>query len=63
VPDPLGGRMYDRILGIELMHREIGGHRSIVGWIEGPLALAQEDVTITGHAIEVRNSGATVSSS
>jgi len=42
VPDPLGGRMYDRILGIELMHREIGGHRSIVGWIEGPLALAQE---------------------
>ncbi len=43
IPDPLGGgRMHDRIKGIELMYREIGGHRSIVGWVEGPLALAQE---------------------
>lgn len=43
IPDPLGGgRMHDRIKSIELMVKEIGGHRSIVGWIEGPLALAQE---------------------
>lgn len=43
VPDPLsGGRMHDRIKGIEIMGREIGGYRSVVGWIEGPLALAQE---------------------
>ena len=43
IPDPMGGgRMHDRIRGIEKMAREIGGHRSIVGWVEGPLALAQE---------------------
>ena len=43
LPDPLGGgRMHDRIRGIEMMYREVGGHRSIVGWVEGPLALAQE---------------------
>jgi MtaA/CmuA family methyltransferase len=43
VPDPVGGgRMHDRIRAIEQMHREAGGHLSIVGWVEGPLALAQE---------------------
>ncbi len=43
VPDPMAsGRMHDRITGIEAMVREVGGYRSIVGWIEGPLALAQE---------------------
>jgi len=43
IPDPLGGgRMHDRITSIEMMYREVGGHRSIVGWVEGPLALAQE---------------------
>jgi MtaA/CmuA family methyltransferase len=43
VPDPLGGgRMHDRIKGIEAMHQEFGGEVSIVGWVEGPLALAAE---------------------
>jgi MtaA/CmuA family methyltransferase len=43
VPDPLGGgRMHDRIQAIEFMRREVGQEKSIVGWIEGPLALGQE---------------------
>ena len=43
VPDPLGGgRMHDRIKGIEVMHQEFGGEVSIVGWVEGPLALGAE---------------------
>lgn len=43
VPDPLGGgRMHDRVKGIELMRRTAGPGMSIVGWIEGPLALAAE---------------------
>ncbi len=43
IPDPLGGgRMHDRIKAIEIMRREFGGEVSIVGWVEGPLALAGE---------------------
>jgi MtaA/CmuA family methyltransferase len=43
IPDPLGGgRMHDRIRAIEICLRELRGERSIVGWIEGPLALAGE---------------------
>ena len=43
IPDPLGGgRMHDRIKAIEIMHREFAGEVSIVGWVEGPLALGQE---------------------
>lgn len=43
IPDPLGGgRMHDRIKAIEIMHQEFGGEVSIVGWVEGPLALGQE---------------------
>jgi len=43
IPNPLGGgRMHDRIKSIELMHEEFGGEVSIVGWVEGPLALAAE---------------------
>jgi MtaA/CmuA family methyltransferase len=43
IPDPLGGgRMHDRIKAIEVMHQEFGGEVSIVGWVEGPLALAAE---------------------
>lgn len=43
VPDPLGGgRMHDRIKAIEILSREYGGEVPIVGWVEGPLALAQE---------------------
>jgi len=43
IPDPLGGgRMHDRVKAIEIMRREAGSGMSIVGWIEGPLALAAE---------------------
>jgi len=43
LPDPVGGgRMHDRVKGIGLMRRESGPGMSIVGWVEGPLALAQE---------------------
>jgi MtaA/CmuA family methyltransferase len=43
IPDPLGGgRMHDRIHSIEICLRELRGENSIVGWIEGPLALAAE---------------------
>ena len=43
IPDPLGGgRMHDRIRAIEICLRELRGEISIVGWIEGPLALAAE---------------------
>jgi MtaA/CmuA family methyltransferase len=43
VPDPTReGRMYDRIKAIEIMRREGGPEVSIVGWVEGPLALAAE---------------------
>ena len=43
IPDPLGGgRMHDRIKGIQIMRQEFGGEVPIVGWVEGPLALGQE---------------------
>ncbi len=43
VPDPhREGRMHDRIRAVEICRRELGGETSIVGWVEGPLALAQE---------------------
>jgi uroporphyrinogen-III decarboxylase len=43
VQDPLGGgRMHDRIRAIEICLRELRGEKSIVGWVEGPLALAAE---------------------
>jgi MtaA/CmuA family methyltransferase len=43
VPDPFGGgRMHDRIKAIEIMRREVGDEKSIVGWVEGPLALGAE---------------------
>jgi MtaA/CmuA family methyltransferase len=43
VPDPEApGRMRDRIEAIRIMRREAGPGMSIVGWVEGPLALAQE---------------------
>lgn len=43
VPDPMGGgRMHDRIKAIEVLRQDIGKEFSIVGWVEGPLALAAE---------------------
>ena len=43
VPDPLApGRMRDRIESIEIMRQAAGTGASIVGWVEGPLALGAE---------------------
>lgn len=43
VPDPWApGRMRDRIEAIRLMRERAGAGMSIVGWVEGPLALGQE---------------------
>ena len=43
VPDPLApGRMRDRIESIEIMRQSAGPGASIVGWVEGPLALGAE---------------------
>jgi MtaA/CmuA family methyltransferase len=43
VPDPMApGRMRERIESIALMRAEAGPGASIVGWVEGPLALAAE---------------------
>ena len=43
VPDPhREGRMHDRIRAIEICRHELRGETSVVGWVEGPLALAQE---------------------
>ncbi|HWQ93558.1 MAG TPA: uroporphyrinogen decarboxylase family protein [Clostridia bacterium] len=43
LPDPFGGgRMHDRIKAIEIMRRAVGDEKSIVGWVEGPLALGAE---------------------
>ncbi|HEY3416614.1 MAG TPA: uroporphyrinogen decarboxylase family protein, partial [Armatimonadota bacterium] len=36
------GRMHDRIVGIQAMRQAVGDNTSIVGWVEGPLALAAE---------------------
>ncbi len=43
VPDPMApGRMRDRIDSIEIMRENAGPGTSIVGWVEGPLALGAE---------------------
>jgi MtaA/CmuA family methyltransferase len=43
IPDPLSpGRMRERVESISLMRAEAGPGASIVGWVEGPLALAAE---------------------
>lgn len=43
VPDPMApGRMRDRIDSIEIMRRSAAPGTSIVGWVEGPLALGAE---------------------
>ena len=43
VPDPMApGRMRERVESIALMRAEAGPGASIVGWVEGPLALAAE---------------------
>jgi MtaA/CmuA family methyltransferase len=43
MPDPHAeGRMHDRIQAIEICAQELRGETSVVGWVEGPLALAQE---------------------
>lgn len=42
-PDPLGGgRMEDRVRGVELLRRRVGSVRFVEGWIEGPCAEAAD---------------------
>jgi MtaA/CmuA family methyltransferase len=43
VPDPMAlGRMRDRVESISIMREAAGSDMSIVGWVEGPLALGAE---------------------
>jgi MtaA/CmuA family methyltransferase len=43
VPDPLGGgRMQDRVEAAAAFRRQVGGHRLIEGWTEGPCAEAAD---------------------
>lgn len=38
-PDPLGGgRMFDRVQGVELLKKRTGQDRVVEGWVEGPCA-------------------------
>ena len=42
-PDPFGGgRMLDRISGVELLKQRVGGEKLVEGWIEGPCAEAAD---------------------
>lgn len=42
VPDPLAGRMGDRMQAIALFRERVGGEKLIEGWIEGPCAEAAD---------------------
>ncbi|MFZ2655151.1 MAG: uroporphyrinogen decarboxylase family protein [Victivallales bacterium] len=43
LPDPLGGgRMHDRIKGVELFKQKLGNSVFIEGWVEGPCAEASD---------------------
>lgn len=43
LPDPVGGgRMHDRIKGVELFKRKTGNEIFIEGWVEGPCAEASD---------------------
>jgi MtaA/CmuA family methyltransferase len=43
LPDPLGGgRMHDRIKGVDLFKRKTGNQIFIEGWVEGPCAEASD---------------------
>jgi MtaA/CmuA family methyltransferase len=56
VPDPHAeGRMRDRIESIELCLQELGGETSIVGWVEGPMALGQELRGLTRIMTDVKD--------
>jgi MtaA/CmuA family methyltransferase len=42
-PDPRGGgRMHDRVKGVELLAAEVGADVPVLGWIEGPIAEAAD---------------------
>jgi MtaA/CmuA family methyltransferase len=42
-PDPYGGgRMHDRVLGVEALSANVGGDKLVEGWVEGPIAEAAD---------------------
>ncbi len=42
-PDPLGGgRMHDRVLGVQLLKQRVGRAKVVEGWVEGPCAQAAD---------------------
>jgi MtaA/CmuA family methyltransferase len=41
-PDPLLGRMGDRVCGVRLLRGRAGGERVVEGWVEGPCALGAD---------------------
>ena len=43
MPDPLGGgRMHDRVLGVEALAKAVGRDTIVEGWVEGPCAEAAD---------------------
>lgn len=42
IPDPAVGRMGNRVRGVELFRKKVGGQLFIEGWIEGPCAEAAD---------------------
>jgi len=42
IPDPLGGRMHDRVRAAALFKERVGEEKLIEGWIEGPCAEAAD---------------------
>lgn len=41
LPDPLGGgRMHDRVRGVALLRQRLGPEFPVLGWVEGPIAMA-----------------------
>lgn len=53
-PDPLGGgRMHDRVKGVEMLAREVGADVPILGWVEGPIAEAADLRGLTSIMFDV----------
>ena len=42
LPDPMAGRMYDRVRGVALLKERAGAERIVEGWVEGPCAMGAD---------------------